>query len=101
MISEMARTGPLPAASKNDQKSPDQQAGRAGVGRELNLTWREHLPETNKLVAGQWWPPGEQQDQRAGRQHQQARPEDDADLHALPVDREGQRQAQVEQRHAA
>ncbi|PCI53492.1 MAG: ABC transporter permease [Gammaproteobacteria bacterium] len=29
--------------------------GRKGVGRELNLTWREHLPKENTVVEGQWW----------------------------------------------
>lgn len=29
--------------------------GRKGVGRELNLTWREKLPKENSIVAGKWW----------------------------------------------
>lgn len=29
--------------------------GRKGVGRELNLTWREHLPNENSVVQGKWW----------------------------------------------
>ncbi|WP_114325545.1 ABC transporter permease [Candidatus Colwellia aromaticivorans] len=29
--------------------------GRQGVGRELNLTWREHLPKENSVVQGKWW----------------------------------------------
>jgi len=29
--------------------------GRKGVGRELNLTWREYLPKENSVVQGQWW----------------------------------------------
>lgn len=29
--------------------------GRKGVGRELNLTWREDLPKENKVVQGKWW----------------------------------------------
>lgn len=28
---------------------------RAGVERELNLTWSENLPSDNRLLAGQWW----------------------------------------------
>lgn len=29
--------------------------GRQGVGRELNLTWREDLPKENSVVEGRWW----------------------------------------------
>jgi putative ABC transport system permease protein len=29
--------------------------GRQGVGRELNLTWREELPDENSIVEGTWW----------------------------------------------
>jgi putative ABC transport system permease protein len=29
--------------------------GRQGVGRELNLTWREELPNENNIVEGTWW----------------------------------------------
>jgi len=29
--------------------------GRKGVGRELNLTWREQLPNENIVVQGKWW----------------------------------------------
>jgi putative ABC transport system permease protein len=29
--------------------------GRQGVGRELNLTWREDLPKENSIVEGKWW----------------------------------------------
>ncbi len=29
--------------------------GRKGVGRELNLTWREDLPKENNVVQGKWW----------------------------------------------
>lgn len=29
--------------------------GRQGVGRELNLTWRENLPKENRVVQGKWW----------------------------------------------
>ena len=29
--------------------------GRKGVGRELNLTWREHLPTENSVIQGKWW----------------------------------------------
>ena len=28
---------------------------RRGIGRELNLTWQDLLPEKNKLIAGKWW----------------------------------------------
>ncbi|MGJ8693880.1 MAG: ABC transporter permease [Thalassotalea sp.] len=30
--------------------------GRAGVGRELNLTWRFDLPKQNTVLDGKWWP---------------------------------------------
>jgi len=29
--------------------------GRQGVGRELNLTWREQIPKENTVVQGKWW----------------------------------------------
>ncbi len=31
------------------------QQGRKGMGRELGLTWRDQLPEQNKIIEGQWW----------------------------------------------
>lgn len=42
-------------------KDEDQESarGRQGVGRELNLTWRETLPPANRLVEGKWWAPGD------------------------------------------
>ncbi|MDX2319305.1 MAG: ABC transporter permease [Moritella sp.] len=39
--------------SKEDTKSADN--GRRGVGRELNMTWRDALPYENSLLAGAWW----------------------------------------------
>lgn len=33
----------------------EEERGRPGVGRELNLTWRQDLPPANTLVSGQWW----------------------------------------------
>lgn len=33
----------------------DENQGRRGIGRELNLTWRAHLPENNLITEGQWW----------------------------------------------
>ncbi|MCL6415945.1 FtsX-like permease family protein [Aestuariirhabdus sp. Z084] len=30
--------------------------GSNALHRELNLTWSDQLPETNKLVSGSWWP---------------------------------------------
>jgi putative ABC transport system permease protein len=39
--------------SKDRDDKTDQ--GRQGIGRELNLTWQQNLPEKNTLVAGQWW----------------------------------------------
>ncbi|MBP9568861.1 MAG: FtsX-like permease family protein [Aeromonadaceae bacterium] len=34
-------------------------AGRAGVNRELSMTWLAQSPTHNQLVAGQWWHPDE------------------------------------------
>lgn len=39
--------------SKEEDKSSDN--GRRGVGRELNLTWRNILPKENEISQGQWW----------------------------------------------
>lgn len=39
--------------SKDEDKASDQ--GRRGVGRELNLTWRNELPKENIINEGQWW----------------------------------------------
>jgi len=39
--------------SKEESNASDN--GRRGVGRELNLTWREKLPNKNIIVEGQWW----------------------------------------------
>lgn len=39
--------------SKEKDKASDN--GRRGVGRELNLTWRDELPKGNNVVEGQWW----------------------------------------------
>jgi putative ABC transport system permease protein len=33
--------------------------GRDFLDREANLTWAEHLQADNKLLAGQWWQPGD------------------------------------------
>ncbi|WP_017220799.1 ABC transporter permease [Moritella dasanensis] len=41
--------------SKEETKSADN--GRRGVGRELNMTWRDGLPYENSLIAGSWWQP--------------------------------------------
>ena len=40
-------------ASKEEVDGSDN--GRKGVGRELNLTWREQLPNENIIEQGQWW----------------------------------------------
>jgi putative ABC transport system permease protein len=39
--------------SKEEANGSDN--GRRGVGRELNLTWRENLPKENSVVEGKWW----------------------------------------------
>jgi len=40
-------------ASKEESDGSDN--GRKGVGRELNLTWREQLPNENIVEHGKWW----------------------------------------------
>ncbi len=39
--------------TKEEDKDAEQQ--RRGVGRELNLTWRNELPNKNEIIAGQWF----------------------------------------------
>ena len=39
------------------EESNESDRGRRGVGRELNLTWREQLPSKNIITEGQWWSP--------------------------------------------
>lgn len=39
------------------QKVSKEQADKAGINRELNLSWAEDLPPSNTLSAGQWWTP--------------------------------------------
>lgn len=34
----------------------EQTSQREGFGRELQLTWRAHVPPENTIVAGSWWP---------------------------------------------
>ncbi len=41
------------SVSKEEDNGADN--GRRGVGRELNLTWRNELPFENKIIAGNWW----------------------------------------------
>ena len=40
--------------SQQDNEKKDEEA-RSGIGRELNLTWREDLPAQNELIEGQWF----------------------------------------------
>jgi putative ABC transport system permease protein len=42
------------SVSLEDNEEKDEDA-RAGIGRELNLTWRQTLPEQNELVSGDWF----------------------------------------------
>ena len=39
--------------TKEEDKDPESQ--RRGIGRELNLTWRNELPESNEILDGQWF----------------------------------------------
>ena len=36
--------------------------GAGAVYREMNLTWTDTLPSTNRITAGQWWPEGGPED---------------------------------------
>jgi putative ABC transport system permease protein len=38
-----------------DEATKEKPEQRQGVGRELNLTWLNHLPDNNKLESGQWF----------------------------------------------
>ena len=40
--------------SQEDNEKKDEEA-RSGIGRELNLTWREDLPSQNELIDGRWF----------------------------------------------
>lgn len=37
------------------QKVSKEEADKAGINRELNLSWAENLPPHNSISAGQWW----------------------------------------------
>ena len=37
------------------EKTDDTDNGRRGIGRELNLTWRQQIPSENTVVEGEWW----------------------------------------------
>jgi putative ABC transport system permease protein len=37
------------------QKVSKEEADKAGINRELNLSWAEDLPPHNRITAGQWW----------------------------------------------
>lgn len=43
----------LKKASKEQEDKSDN--GRQGIGRELNMTWQQQLPDENVIVAGQWF----------------------------------------------
>jgi len=46
------------AKKVSKEESDGSDNGRQGVGRELNLTWRENLPKENSIVEGKWWESG-------------------------------------------
>jgi len=52
-----ARLIKIDGAPANDLKMSDR--GRDFLDREANLTWAETMQDDNKLVAGQWWRPGD------------------------------------------
>lgn len=43
--------------SKEDEEKSDG-GGRRGIGRELNMTWRDELPPANEIIEGKWFEPG-------------------------------------------
>lgn len=43
------------AKQVSKEQSDGSDNGRKGVGRELNLTWREQLPNENSIEQGAWW----------------------------------------------
>jgi putative ABC transport system permease protein len=45
---------------KQQAKKTKQKKSRQGMGRELGLTWRTELPDENEIIAGQWWPVGDE-----------------------------------------
>ncbi|WP_259366953.1 MULTISPECIES: ABC transporter permease [unclassified Colwellia] len=45
---------------KQQAKKTKQKKTRQGMGRELGLTWRTELPDENEIIAGQWWPVGDE-----------------------------------------
>ncbi|WP_259367598.1 ABC transporter permease [Colwellia sp. MB02u-9] len=45
---------------KQQTKKTKQKNTRQGMGRELGLTWRTELPDENEIIAGQWWPVGDE-----------------------------------------
>jgi putative ABC transport system permease protein len=46
------------ALATNASDSNEQPARRAGIGRELNLTWLSEMPANNEVVKGQWFVEG-------------------------------------------
>jgi len=42
-------------SSVNKEDDPNAEQERRGVGRELNLTWRDVLPDQNVIVSGEWF----------------------------------------------
>jgi len=45
---------------KQQANKTKQKKTRQGMGRELGLTWRTELPDENEIIAGQWWPVGDE-----------------------------------------
>ena len=42
----------------SEEKAEQEQLGRVGIGRELNLTFTEEWPDNNTLIDGEWMPQG-------------------------------------------
>ncbi|MBA6224103.1 FtsX-like permease family protein [Colwellia sp. MB02u-18] len=58
--SQVQNAEKIDGTEKQQAKKTKQQKTRQGMGRELGLTWRTELPDENEIIAGQWWPVGDE-----------------------------------------